>query len=233
VHVVDVAGRARVWGYNFAGELGLGFLDDQPPYFIFTPTILEPPRGLKWKQIVSSAPSMSGPKVHFGLANDGSLWGWGYNGGQIFRLPVSSVFRAVAPIKIPFPPGVDWWRKVACNQNVVGGIDQNGNIWSWGRNIGTTKLNGSWTDLRVSNSRFIALTATNTLVYANRQLTNFRYAILTGWSSVVTINCMCGGTTRIGNFPWTTPVMSLRRSAPSLLKVWNHGPRSQRQQTSA
>lgn len=164
MHVVDAAGRARVWGYNFGGELGLGFMDADPPYFVATPAVLEPPSGLKWKQIASSASALPGAKIHFALASDGSLWGWGYNGGAIFGTPVSKVFRALAPIKVPFPAGVLWWKKIVCSRNLIAAIDQDGNLWQWGPFTPPTKAVGRWLDVRAQNGSLMALSTNYTLL---------------------------------------------------------------------
>ncbi|HEY6228365.1 MAG TPA: hypothetical protein VI282_14685, partial [Verrucomicrobiae bacterium] len=164
MHVVDAAGRARVWGYGYDGDLGLGYPLDYPN-FLSVPTALPAPApGLKWKQIVSSTANFTGAQIHFGLTSDGSLYGWGYNFPGMFLFPTSD-YHTIAPTLMPRPPGVSWWRNVVCSLNFVAAIDQNQDMWTWGPGVPPAKgPSGPWLQLRFRDANsFVALRADGSL----------------------------------------------------------------------
>ncbi len=66
--IVDMAGRAHVWGRNDQGQLGLGFHDPAP---VSSPVTLLAPEGRRWKGIASAG------RYSAGFTDDGSYWSWG------------------------------------------------------------------------------------------------------------------------------------------------------------
>jgi hypothetical protein len=169
VAILDAAGRARVWGYGYTGGLGLGFLLD-PPYFLSAPAELPPPPGLQWKQISSSGVALPGVQFHFGLASDGALYGWGYRDSQMFVFTAPG-FYVIAPRKVPFPPGVSWWKKVVCGRYFVAAIDQDQSLWMWSPNDPPAKIAATCVDLCYRDeSHWVALFADGTLTGLSRGL---------------------------------------------------------------
>jgi hypothetical protein len=157
IHLIDAAGRIRIMGYNGTGELGLGYSPTEWPHGLISPATLPPPPGLRWKQVASFSPSFFGPQTFVALADNGSLYGWGYNPGGLFSPMTTNQTRLKAPIQILPNEQTSWWRTIAVGPGVVGAIDQNQDFWSWGPNIPPSPTPGPWLDVKCAGTNFVLL----------------------------------------------------------------------------
>jgi hypothetical protein len=117
------------WGDRAYGQVGDGVFDANNP--VRTPKKI----GDGWVAITAGS-------LHaLALKNDGSLWGWGYNGyGQLGN--GSSVNSAVP---VPVANGGSEWVAVSTGTLHTLAMRANGSLWSWGWNDYGTLGNGTTT----------------------------------------------------------------------------------------
>jgi alpha-tubulin suppressor-like RCC1 family protein len=100
--------------------------------------------GSSWKMVAASCTlnNREGTGRHAqmvtGIKTDNTLWGWGYNSGNI-SFPTDDS-RVPTPIQI----GTDKWKHIAIGSTHIIGIKTNGTMWCWGSNtkgeLGTNQL---------------------------------------------------------------------------------------------
>jgi hypothetical protein len=123
--VVDAAGRVRAWGDNSAGQLGAGFVSGTNNPIISTPVTIEPPAGLRFRQVVSSG------RRTYALTDSGQLYGWGANeNNNLISSPAPFIPE---PVKVPLPYLAYYYSKIRDRFS----LDQDGRLWS-GRSPRTT-----------------------------------------------------------------------------------------------
>lgn len=120
-HTVGIRrdGSAWAWGNNGYGRLGDGTTTQRrTPVPVFGAT-------RDWKQV------SCGYNCTIGLKTDGSLWGWGGNGGGTLGLGgAGGVFTT--PVQIT--PTYDW-KQVSVGVYHSAAIKTDGSLWVWGDNF--------------------------------------------------------------------------------------------------
>ena len=67
-----------------------------------------------------------------GIKQDGTLWGWGYNGDGKLGVGYSSITEPISS-NIPIQVGTDKdWKTVSCGTTHTMAIKTNGTLWGWG-----------------------------------------------------------------------------------------------------
>jgi hypothetical protein len=111
------------------------------------------------------------------LDSNGGLFGWGQNASGELPLPLGT--STGIPQLIPFPAGVTAWTKVAAGKYVSLLVDQNGRVFSWGKQGYTGSADPyvrskivplqvpadetGWLDIAVGSSFAVALSARGNL----------------------------------------------------------------------
>lgn len=119
---IDENGYVWAWGYNGKGAFGDGTTTSTD-----TPQKTILPSGRTAVQIAT------GNMWSAALLDDGTLWMWGYNVGN---LGIGNTDNQVLPQRVRFPDGVE----VSSLGQIVGDsqtmfvVDQNGAVWNWGKN---------------------------------------------------------------------------------------------------
>jgi len=119
---IDENGYVWAWGYNGKGAFGDGTTTSTD-----TPQRTILPSGRTAVQIAT------GNMWSAALLDDGTLWMWGYNVGN---LGIGNTDNQVLPQRVMFPDGV----RVGSLGQILGDsqtmfvIDQNGAVWAWGMN---------------------------------------------------------------------------------------------------
>ncbi len=111
-YVVDAAGRARVWGHNEEGQLGLNL----ELRYLSRPATLLPPAGRRFLKIASR-------DTHaFGLMDDGSIYLLG-GGNQTGLKP------------LPMPFGVPYFQAISTEYSFGAAIDPLDRVWIYDRGL--------------------------------------------------------------------------------------------------
>ncbi len=111
-------GTLWAWGYNGYGQLGLGDTDDRS-----SPTQVG--SDSDWVEVGTS----NNDSFTFALKSDGTLWGWGYNGGG--ELGLGDTDTHIVPTQI----GSDTnWKHISVGDYDTFAIKADGTLWSWGYN---------------------------------------------------------------------------------------------------
>ena len=108
-------GTVWSWGRNDVGQLGIGAID------LFQ---LFPARQIPGLQNVQSI--ATGGTISLALKGDGTIWGWGDNGGGILTGGAGGV-PVLAPLQINTIAGVRQIASGGCTY----AIKQDGTVWSW------------------------------------------------------------------------------------------------------
>src|SRR5436853_7040148 len=115
------------------------------------PVMIPGPPGLRWKETTAAGRTSS--PYSFSLASDGSIWCAGLNFGGVFGFPVGQqTYRTDAPIQMPNPAGVLWWRKVLAQTSpsyCFAALDQKGDLWYSGPSPNRGRIAGPWLDFRI------------------------------------------------------------------------------------
>jgi len=121
-YAYDQVGNLWTWGENAAGILGIGppILESQ-----HTPVQVTYPTGIaEWANTVHAVRSA------YATDHNGDPWVWGLNNqGQ---LGLGNTVNQLAPMKTTYPAGVTSWKAMTATHNSFIGIDQKGQLWSWG-----------------------------------------------------------------------------------------------------
>lgn len=120
-------GRMFAWGSGSNGELGLG--TDQS----FTMQPIQVGGDTDWKSVYAS------DKVSFGIKEDGSLWGWGYNQMSVLGLGLENSYNTYnSPTQII----TGSWKVVVSDGETTYALNSSGSLWGWGQNYNLTIPNG-------------------------------------------------------------------------------------------
>ncbi len=101
-----------------------------------------------WKAV------FAGGAQSYGIASDGTLWGWGYTS------PAPVPVTGVAPVRVNTDTD---WKKVACSMLFVYGLKNDGHLYTW---TGTPVLFSAftdWVDVTAGNSHFLGIRSNGTL----------------------------------------------------------------------
>ena len=117
---VDGSGHVFGFGSNFYGQMGNGGTSTSPQ---FTPTRVQ--------GIDSVVQVSAGLGFVLALKQDGTVWGWGYNGSG--TLGNNSQANSPIPVQAQFPAGVQIVR-IAAGFSDSMALDSQGHLWAWGYN---------------------------------------------------------------------------------------------------
>jgi len=112
-----------MWGYNLAGNLGLGDVVNRS-----SPTQVG--AGTDWAKISMSDQTNPALGHHVAaIKSDGTLWNWGFN--TFGQLGDGTTDPQSSPIQV----GADTdWAEVMCGWRHTNAIKTDGTLWSWGEN---------------------------------------------------------------------------------------------------
>jgi alpha-tubulin suppressor-like RCC1 family protein len=119
-YALDANGQLWSWGYNGYGQLGDGATQRQS-----SPTAVATSSGIPAVQAIAAAGYSA-----LALANDGSVWGWGYNTYGELGLGSGSYFST--PQKIT--TGLTSAKALCIGGNYSLGVSGSGMVWGWGTN---------------------------------------------------------------------------------------------------
>ncbi len=118
---IDSDGTLWSWGNNGDGQLGDGTTANKSIPVRVQKT------GTTWKAVAA------GSAHTVGLAEDGTLWSWGWNSeGQLGDGTAGDTANKSIPVRVK-QAGITWKAVVAGKAYTVG-IDSDGTLWSWGQN---------------------------------------------------------------------------------------------------
>jgi len=119
---IDENGYVWAWGYNGKGAFGDGTTTSTN-----TPQRTILPSGRTARQIAT------GNMWSAALLDDGTVWMWGYNVGN---LGIGNTDNQVLPQRVIFPNGVEITSlgQILGDSQTMFVIDQNGAVWNWGMN---------------------------------------------------------------------------------------------------
>jgi len=112
---IKTDGTLWVWGAADWGKLGL----NQGAGVKYSSPVQVP--GTTWKNVASAAYSAIATKT------DGTLWGWGYNDGQLGQN--NKTFYS-SPVQIP---GTTWDTPIVMSPRGYGATRTDGTLWTWGQ----------------------------------------------------------------------------------------------------
>jgi hypothetical protein len=119
---VRTDGTLWAWGKNGKGELGLSDTSNRS-----NPTQV----GLltDWKTPVAGRNIFVGNGFGLSIKTDGTLWGWGYNGGG--QLSQGNLTHKSSPVQVGSASN---WAQVGAGSYGVMGVRSDGSLWAWGGN---------------------------------------------------------------------------------------------------
>ena len=143
-HVLMIDRENRLWGFgrNSFGELGDGDGDE------FTPTAAVPEGQVKQLTKQRWADVAIGPAFTFGIAVDGSLWGWG--SGSRGQLGIGKDEYRDVPTLID---NKYTWVAVAASYLGGAALNNRGEIFTWGQNKGGILGDGGVASRRLAPAR--------------------------------------------------------------------------------
>jgi alpha-tubulin suppressor-like RCC1 family protein len=167
-------GNLYLWGYNDAGQCGLGYADGS---LITNPAVVPFPAGVtNWQTIAA------GGFHTVAIGSDHRLYTWGANQyGQLGQATNTPMLASPGPVA--FPPGVTRWDKLACGEYFTAALGNNGALYTWGFNyqglLGTGSVTNElspalvpvpagalrWTNVTAGRNHLLAL-ADNGSLYA-------------------------------------------------------------------
>lgn len=139
--VLNEDGEVYSMGYNYTGCLGLGHND-----FVSEFTKVTFPDNVKIIQVRAfNATTLF-------LAEDGSVYGAGWNNGNMLAPePTSTYFTTYTPIKLEFLSPLKFV-KIATNSSLAIGLTADGKLYGWGKNyFGEMGAGGSYTRVTVGD----------------------------------------------------------------------------------
>ncbi len=124
-HVLALDDHGRLFGYglNLFGELGVGTPDYNAGRAALQATTLVPISERRWIALAV------GPQVSLGIADDGSLWGWGRNLDQELGLGDATSAHAPTLIDRSRP-----WVAVTTTYGAGVALSAAGELYAWGSN---------------------------------------------------------------------------------------------------
>ena len=133
---IDIDGTLWSWGRNDDGELGDGTTANKSIPIRVQKKPEEGPLAnntTKWKAVSAGA-------FHtVGLAEDGALWSWGYNGNG--ELGDGTTTNRNTPVRVQqkteaetFVNNTTKWKAVSGGGAHTVGLAEDGSLWSWGKN---------------------------------------------------------------------------------------------------
>jgi len=125
---IDINGDVYSWGYNKNGELGRGVTGE----FCASDEISDCGKSIVKVEGLSNIVSISAGTSHtLALKDDGSVWGFGTNNDG--ELGIGNTNEVSSPVKVIFPEDVNIIQ-VSAGSDFSMAIDDNGNLWAWGKN---------------------------------------------------------------------------------------------------
>lgn len=138
---IDEEGNLWSWGSNIYYEIG-----ETTQTTSATPRIIK--SGTKFKQVVSAG------YHNLAIDEDGNLWSWGKN--DIGQLGDATITADKSSTLIQIKRGTKF-KKVAAGELHSLAIDEDGNLWAWGRNyegqLGNGTVTNSTTPIQITNSK--------------------------------------------------------------------------------
>lgn len=129
---LDEAGNAWGWGYNGSGQLGDGSSTTQ-----LTPVMANMPLNTTFTGIAAKSDQV------VAIDQNGNGWGWGEN--NFGQLGNATTVDSSTPSLMDMPPNTQFER-ITMGVFHAAAIDQNGNVWTWGRNVYGQLGNGTTAD---------------------------------------------------------------------------------------
>lgn len=109
------------WGDNTNGEIG------DKTIYVPIPTIIDNVNN--WASMTNNASYDN--SIFMGAKTDGTIWVWGTNSyGQLGDNTIVSKF---SPVQLP--SGINSWSIISAGTQHTAGIQSDGSLWAWGRNI--------------------------------------------------------------------------------------------------
>lgn len=135
--VLGTNGLLYLWGYNDAGEIGLGYTS---PTSVTNPTALPFPTGVThW---LVAAP---GGFHTLAVGNDSKLYAWGGNNYGQLGLNLTN-FVMATPTQVPLPAGASSWVQLTAGEYHSAVLADNGQIYVSGLNTSGMLDTGSTTN---------------------------------------------------------------------------------------
>jgi len=132
-------GSLWAWGRNNVGQLGLGNTTDQT-----TPQRVTGGAGT-WSSISAAGCPDARSSYSFAIDTDGNLWAWGRGeNGQLGMGTVGTTSNQTTPRQITAGP--NRWKSISAGWFFTLGIDEDGNLWAWGRNNFGQLAQGNFSD---------------------------------------------------------------------------------------
>lgn len=114
-------GDVYAWGCNSCGQLGLEGGENK-----YSPSLLKPPEGEKWKSVVT------GTFHSFGFTQNEKVYAWG--SGSSGQLGLGDQRNQSSPRLLESPSG-DKWVRIVPGDGQSYGFTRNGKMYAWGSNL--------------------------------------------------------------------------------------------------
>ncbi len=122
-YVIDKNGRLFAFGWNWAGQLGVGDKTDRN-----TPVEVPIPSGAtRWTLVAAGATHA------IALADSDKLYAWGSN--RYGQLGTGTLGEVVVPMRVANPPGVTAWKWVTAGRDHSLALTSTGQLYAWGNNV--------------------------------------------------------------------------------------------------
>ena len=115
---IDEEGNLWAWGRNDRGQLGDGTTGNK-----LSPIKIK--EGTKFKKV------SAGNNQSYAIDEEGNLWAWGANGSYGYLGIGSTEMNKLSPVKVR--EGTKFKEVINLSESTIA-IDEEGNLWTWGRN---------------------------------------------------------------------------------------------------
>ncbi len=122
-YVIDKNGHLFAFGWNWAGQLGVGDKTDRN-----TPVEVPiPPGATRWTLVAAGTAHV------VALADSDKLYAWGSN--RYGQLGTGTLGEVVVPVRVANPPGVTAWKGVTAGRDHSLALTSTGQLYAWGNNV--------------------------------------------------------------------------------------------------